>query len=159
MENPTISLRQQVENLVMEGFQRAEIVEAVPALSPNTIHSYVKEVLKGLTPEQRRGVQTKRDERPISPKAQGGQTPFKDKTYLSLLHRRVGIRIYNHRNKSGLSLTEYAKTHGFSNRVRLSHMEQGFYDFSLSELIEVAKAMQVEVATLLEPMTEGTIAK
>ncbi|WP_375274975.1 helix-turn-helix domain-containing protein [Methylorubrum thiocyanatum] len=137
-----------ITNYVRAGLTPAQIRAAYPALSPNTVSSYVKAARRGLTPEERAEIDARRQPAITPP---GGQVPFAQRDVLSPEHRRIGIKLARAREADGLALTEFARRHGL-NRVRLSGLEQGLIDPSLTELARLAEILGTTVPDLLAPI-------
>lgn len=142
-----LSRKQQVAALTREGLTPAQIRDRLPGLSAATVRDYYREALRAMPGAERAELLTKRQ-----PGA-GGYQRWKEQEPLSLLHRRVGIRLAEFRQRQQLNVTRFCELYGFANRVRVSALEAGIAEPSLSELTTLAALMGTDVVTMLSPVT------
>lgn len=146
-----LSRKDQVAALVREGLSRAQIRDQIPGLSAETIRDYCRDALRTMTETERAAALAKRA--PASSAVKGGQLRWDTRQPLSPLHRRVGIRLAEFRQREGLNVTRFCELYGFANRMRVSALEAGLVEPSLSELVTLAGLMGTDVVTLLSPVT------
>ena len=87
--------------------------------------------------------------------AKSGRKAFKDCAVKSAIHRSIGIRIAMHRVLEQENVTQLGKRLKKS-RVTVSHMEQGFHDFTLNEISQIADLLDTNLMDLLLPLEPGT---
>jgi len=73
------------------------------------------------------------------------------KTSMTPVHFTVGIKLLQHRliTMGGIAPAEYVEEFKIGNQLSLSRMEHGVYDFKLSELVQIANNLEVDLHDLL----------
>lgn len=132
--------------LILEGYSRGDIQTHMSAsLAAGTVLKYCRDAMDEAT----------RTGTPISPRRslrKGGTRLLVNRPALSAVHRRVGLRLHEHRAiVDRLNTREFCETHRFANHTRLRVMEWGAHDFSLSELIRISVILMVPLNKLTEP--------
>lgn len=130
----------------LDGLTNPEIQQLMPWLAPSSIRTYVRRARRDFTAAQIDRVEARRRERAASRRVPGRS--FCTRRSLGDTHALIGRKLFLHRQRECLSIEEFCAKYSFSNRIALSAMEQGFHDFKLSELITLAKVLDVSIADL-----------
>lgn len=146
-----MSLTDEVARLMKEGYWPSEIKSMLPSSSPRTIIQYCYTINKGLSDAERADMLAKRN---LRPKPTGGNKDFFQRKVVSAFHVLVGSKIYYYRRCLEMNLQQFSDFYKFSNRVQLSAMEQGYHDFTLSEMTRLSEITQLDIPALLKPNME-----
>lgn len=143
----TNTLKLQVRALFLEErLTRPEIYERLShRLSQASVTEYIKEAIQYANET---GIEI-----PRSGKRIGGYTPRTARKALSPVHRAVGVHLLRHRVTLGMERGEFADKHDFANRVWVGEMEDGLFDFSLSQLLKIAEITNMTLEELTKPLT------
>lgn len=142
------SLLQEVEALVLQGLWPAEIKTKLSEYSERTVRQYCHVIMSQMDPETKAKVEALRLHRG---KPKGGVKEFFKRRPLGEKHIILGSRIYDLRKEMKLNHTEFAEHFTFTNRLLLSTMEQGYHDFTLTELLRLSDILELSLEALLNP--------
>lgn len=146
--NPT---HQRIKELALEGLLHQEIASKLPHLRPETVRVYFSQVISGLTSEEADRRQQARARRTDAPSKRGYHRRFSERRTLGPEHIRIGRKLLDHRLKDGMTLGQFSDFYEFSNRVVLSSMEQGYHDFTMTEVQRIARILGTTIEDLLCP--------
>lgn len=136
--------------------ERLSISEVKERLSGQLSPMYIRKICHEVLHTAR--TETGIEYRP-SKRRPGGFRPLKSTDPLSQIHLAVGVRMNHHRViKHDLSPREFCSRYQFSNLIRLRQMELGQYDFTLSELQQVATILNISTEELVKPFTQNVYA-
>lgn len=137
-------LRLRVRDMfLVQRLTRAEITARMAhRLAAPTVHKYIEAAIKHAEQE---GIEIPRHERT------GGSVSRSLREPISPQHRTVGVKILGFRVKSGLERQDFADKYDFANRIWVGEMEDGLYDFSLSQLQTIAAILNMSVQDLVTP--------
>ncbi|BAQ50345.1 helix-turn-helix domain-containing protein [Methylobacterium aquaticum] len=151
--NPT---QQQIKELLLQGKHHTEIAAELSHLQPETVRSYAGRLLRELTPAEITKRDLARSQLPVGPTGVYHKK-FAQRRVLGPVHVRIGRQLLEARQEAELNLGDFARRWGFSNRVALSAMEQGYHDFTLSEVYQIADIVGISTEELLRPPSESIV--
>jgi len=83
--------------------------------------------------------------------------PFSERQAISAEHIRIGRKLVKLRLSEHMTLSEFAAHFDFSNRVTLSAMEQGYHDFTMTEIRKISTILGTSIEDLMCP-PDGALA-
>lgn len=140
--------RQRVFQMYLEqDLPTGDIAYALKGIvSPASVRTYVAQAIRWA---QSAGVVIRPRKEPAHPPIHRHDSHQKP---LSPEHARIGARLSAHfRKYPGMGAPDIADALGFGNQQSVRSMEQGFYDFTLSELQRIAVVLEIDVTSLLQP--------
>lgn len=139
-----------IAELLLQGYSVPEIVEDLGKLKSSSVKVYVRRVMSGMSPEQLRQIELARLTRGGT-KRDVYHRKYTDRPVIGPVHIRIGQRLLAHRQKLRMSHGEFCDHFEFSNRVILSAMEQGYHDFTVTEVLRIAAILELRMDDLLRP--------
>lgn len=135
------AVKHEVRRLVREGYLPDEIARIVGRrLSKTTLKQYIK---VAYAEARREGFEIKR-----------AITHAPSEKPLSALHSRVGIRLAGFRTSRALNPAEFSNDFAIGNRKTIVLMEHGLYEFTLTELQQIAALLGSDIGALVQPHQE-----
>lgn len=138
-----------IAELVLQGFSTAEIVEELENLKPSSVKVYIRKAISEFTPEQKARMAAAREQRGSKPNVY--HRKFSERPVLGPVHIRIGRKLLELRQHHKMSHGEFCEHYAFSNRVMLSAMEQGYHDFTITEVLRIADILGTTIEDLLRP--------
>lgn len=142
---------EQIRALALQGLCHSEVADQMRHLRPDTVRVYFNRVVSSLEPSERSAMEQARASRPSAPPRSSYHRSFAEREAFGPEHIRIGRKLLAKRMEEHLSLSEFAKDYGLSNRVTLSAMEQGYHDFTMSEIKIIAEILQTTIEDLMCP--------
>lgn len=139
-----------IKELALTGLSYQETAERMRNLRPDTVRIYFGKAVAGMSPDERARMEKARNEKA----ANGGNVnkrPFAMRHSISPEHIRIGRKLLARRLADEMNLGDFAARFDFSNRVTLSAMEQGYHDFTMTEIRRIAEILDTTIEDLLCP--------
>lgn len=141
----------QVKSLVIQGYSLGDVVQALPRHKYSTLKTYLARVNGQLTDAEKQRRDAARAARPR--KRPDYHRKYQDRTVLGPVHLRIGRKLLMARLELNMKSEEFCDRNDFANRAVLSLMEQGYHDFTVSEVQVVADIVGTTVEELLTAAT------
>lgn len=142
-----------VQALILEGLSLKEVQAALPNLKPTSVRTYYGIANAALSPEQRLQRDKARAGRPQQRATY--HKKFQHREVLGAVHIRIGRKLLSARLAEQLTHGQFSDRYKFSNRVVLAAMEQGYHDFTVTEIYTIADIVNMTVEELLTPPNFG----
>lgn len=142
-----------VQTLILEGLTLKEITAELPNLQASSVRTYYGIANAALSPEQRLQRDKARAGRPQQRATY--HKKFQHREVLGPVHIRIGRKLLSARLSENLTHGQFSDRYKFSNRVILAAMEQGYHDFTVTEINTIADIVDMTVEELLTPPNFG----
>lgn len=142
-----------VQSLILEGLSLKEVQAELTNLKPTSVRTYYGIANAALTPEQRLQRDKARAGRPKQRATY--HKKFQNREVLGPVHIRIGRKLLAARLAEKLTHGQFSDRYKFSNRVVLAAMEQGYHDFTVTEIYTIADIVDMTVEELLTPPNFG----
>jgi hypothetical protein len=142
-----MSAKDTVKKMILEGHTLNDIFHALPDYTHSTLRTYEARIMSGLSAEERKQRDAARSARPR--KRADYHRKYQERTILGPVQIRIGRKLLEARLNLNMKVEEFCAQHSFANRAKLSLMEQGYHDFTLTEIQKIADLLQMTVEELL----------
>ena len=142
-----MSTKDNVKAMLIQGSTLNEIYAAFPNYSQSTLRTYVARATAALTADERAQRAKSRSQRPKQRAL--NHTKYQERTTMGPLHVRIGLKLLEVRMNLKMKSEEFCQEYDFANRAKLSLMEQGYHDFTVSEVAKIADLLNITVEQLI----------
>lgn len=142
-----MSTKDDVKAMLIKGGTLNEVFAAFPNYTQSTLRTYVARSIAALTDAERKERDAARSARPRQRAL--NHTKYQDRQTMGPLHVRIGLKLLEVRMNLKMKSDEFCQEHDFANRAKLSLMEQGYHDFTVSEVAKIAELLGVTVEQLI----------
>ncbi|QEE37974.1 MULTISPECIES: hypothetical protein [unclassified Methylobacterium] len=151
-----MSAKQNVKAMILKGHCLNDIFHELPNYTQSTLRTYVARITASLTEAERKQRDASRAQRPRQ--RHDYHRKYQERTILGPVQVRIGRKLAEARLNSEMKSEEFCKQHAFANRAKLSLMEQGYHDFTVTEIQKIADLLQINVEELLTAARDRDLA-
>lgn len=144
-----MSTMDQIKAAVLRGLTLAETAQEHPNLKISTVRTYYYRVVAELSQSEREYRDRERAKRPR--KRHEYHQKYQERKIVGPVQVRIGRKLVEARLEHKMNRGEFCEHFDFANRSLLSLMEQGYHDFTVSEVQVVADVLGMPVEELLAP--------
>lgn len=148
-----MNVQARIKEMALAGHFHPEVAAELTHLRPPTVRVYFNNIVLGFTPEERAQMDEARAKRAAVDRGGVYHQKFRERRVLGPVHVRIGRQLLQARHEAGMNLGDFSRHWGFSNRVTLSAMEQGYHDFTVTEIYQISDILGLPAEDLLKPPT------